>query len=353
MEAGAARAPEPLRWGADGTGALAGFVLLFVGVIGLVLFGAGGGCSSGAFTGFTAAGRSEIPPEYQAIYAAAGQRFAIAPAFLAAIGLRESDHGRNPVANQVNPSGCVGPMQLGIGGACGNFFGEYKIDGDNDGRLDPRDPWDAIFTAANGLRKGKGLPPVGMAKRDDYFRAACGYYGACAGYAPAIVSTAERYGGPDWWQPGSLSGSISAACAAAPPGSGRVRIAPGANRPGVPLQPVLLGYLSEMAGLTGHEVVVTTGSNHSKYTVDGNVSDHWSGNAADLGNAANGGVPGNDRNFAACLILGGVSSDRAARLTQTGGLITLYHAGLRIQCIWKTYEGGDHFTHVHVGVRAA
>jgi hypothetical protein len=25
--------------------------------------------------------------------------------------------------------------------------------------------------------------------------------------------------------------------------------------------------------------------------------------------------------------------------------------GLRIQIIWKTYEGGDHFDHVHVGVR--
>jgi hypothetical protein len=351
MEAGSVRAPQPLRWGAYGTGALAGFALVFTGVIGLVLLGGAGGCSPGAFSGFTSAGRSEIPANYQAIYAAAGQRFGIPPAFLAAIGLRESDHGRNPAANQVNPSGCVGPMQLGVGGACGNFFGEYKVDGDNDRRLDPRDPWDAIFTAANGLRKGKGLPPVGQANRDDYFHAACSYYGACADYAPAIVSTAERYGGPGWWQPTSLSGSISAGCAAGSAGSGQVRIASGANRPGVPLQPVLLDYLSQMAGIAGHRIVVTTGTNHSQYTVDGNVSDHWDGHAADLGNSANGGVPGNDRNFAACLILGGVPDDRAARLVASGGLMTLYHGGLRIQCIWKTYEGGDHFTHVHVGVR--
>jgi hypothetical protein len=206
-----------------------------------------------------------------------------------------------------------------------------------------------VFTAANGLRKGKALPAVGAATEQDYFRAACGYYGACADYAPAITVTAERYGGPDWWRPSSLAG-VSSACAVAAT-SGAVEVAPGANRPGVPLQPGVLDYLGRMAGFADHRIVVTTGSNHSKYTVDGNVSDHWSGNAADLGNAANGGVPGNDRNFFACLVLGGVPEDRAARLVQSGGLITLYQQGVRIQCIWKTLEGGDHYTHVHVGVR--
>jgi hypothetical protein len=152
--------------------------------------------------------------------------------------------------------------------------------------------------------------------------------------------------------PGPGVGGISSACAAAAT-SGAVEIAPGANRSAVPLQFVLLDYVGRMAGLTGQRIVVTTGSNHSKYTVDGNVSDHWSGNAADLGNEANGGVQGNDRNFYACLVLGGVPTDRAARLVASGGLITLYYQGLRIQCIWKTLEGGDHYTHVHVGVRAA
>jgi hypothetical protein len=240
-------------------------------------------------------------------------------------------------------------MQLGIGGACGDFFGEYKIDGNHDGLMDPRNGWDAVFTAANGLRK-RGLQPVGAATERDYFQAACGYYGACADYAPAIVATAARYGGPDWWRSSALAGPVSAACAA-PVGAGHVTVAPGANRRGVPLEPVLLAYLSRMAALTGRRIVVTTGSNHSQFTVDGNVSDHWDGHAADLGNEANGGVPGNDRNFFACLVLGGTPEDRASRLVRSGGLITLYHAGLRIQCIWKTLEGGDHYTHVHVGVR--
>jgi hypothetical protein len=350
MEAGTTRAPEPIRWGAYGAAAFSAFLLLFVALVGLIFLGAGTGCSSGGvFSGFAVAGRSGIPPQYQTIYAAAGQRFAIPPAFLAAIGLRESDHGRNPAANQVNSSGCVGPMQLGVGGACGDFFGTYKVDGNRDGRLDPRNPWDAIFTAANGLRKG-GLPAVGQASVQDYFQAACGYYGACADYAPAIVATAQRYGGSDWWRPIGLQGSVGVSCATAAP-SGLVTVAPGANRPGVPLQPVLLNYLAQMGGIAGRRIVVTTGSNHSQYTVDGNVSDHWDGHAADLGNEANGGVPGNDRNFFACLVLGGLPEERARRLVQSGGLITLYRNGLRIQCIWKTLEGGDHFTHVHVGVR--
>lgn len=352
MEAGTAHPPTPVRWGAYGGAVVLGLALVVAATVGLVLFGAGGGCrSGGSVSGFSDAGRADIPQQYQTIYSAAGRQFGIPPAFLAAIGLRESNHGRNPAAREVNAAGCVGPMQLGVGGACGDYFDEYKVDGNRDGRLDPLDPWDAVFTAANGLRKG-GLPSVGRATAEDYFQAACRYYGACADYAPAIIATAARYGGSEWWRPSALASSVSSACAAPVGGAGGVRVAPGANRPGVPLQPVLLAYLSRMALATGRRIVVTTGTNHSQFTVDGNVSDHWDGHAADLGNEANGGVPGNDRNFFACLVLGGVPGERALRLVRTGGLITLYHAGLRIQCIWKTFEGGDHYTHVHVGVRS-
>ena len=141
MEAGAFGDREPVRLGTIGAAGLGALALLFAVLVGLALLGAGGGCSAGAtFSGFTAAGRSEIPREYQGIYVAAGRRFAIPPAFLAAIGLRESAHGRNPAAQEVNSSGCVGPMQLGVGGACGDFFGTYKFDGNGDGRLDPRNP---------------------------------------------------------------------------------------------------------------------------------------------------------------------------------------------------------------------
>jgi len=135
---------------------------------------------------------------------------------------------------------------------------------------------------------------------------------------------------------------------------GNVKIAAGANRPGVPIAPETLAFVARMAGIAGRTLVITTGTNHSEYTVDGNVSDHWDGHAADIGMAANGGTddsPVGDRIMAACLIAAGEPPAQAIAHAQAGGLYTLVHDGLRIQCIWKTYLGGDHHNHVHVGAR--
>lgn len=348
MEAGTASAPQPFSLGSYGIAGFLAVLSVFAGIVGLAILGAGGACSGGSgFDGFTAAGRKEIPARYQAIYAAAGRRFQIPPAYLAAIGLRESNHGTHPATNEVNYAGCVGPMQLGVGGACGDFFGTYKVDGNADGRLDPRDPWDAVFTAANGLREGKGLPPAGEARVEDYFQSACGYYGACADYGPAILATAERYGGEDWWRPASLAGSIGSACAPAA-GVGEVEIAPGANRPGVPLQPVTLEFLRRVAAYAGRKMVVTTGSNHSRLTSSGYVSMHWTGHGADMAIQVNGGARGLTRIQYGCLLAGGVAPRRAAQMARQGGLVNLTHAGLSIECIWRT---ADHFDHQHTGAR--
>lgn len=135
---------------------------------------------------------------------------------------------------------------------------------------------------------------------------------------------------------------------------GKVVVAPGANRPGVPIQPVTLRFVAAMAGLYGKPITITTGTNHSQYTVDGNVSDHWDGHAADIGMIANGGTddsPVGDRIMTACLVAAGVPEAQAAEDARRGGLYTLTHDGLRIQCIWKTYAGGNHHNHVHAGAR--
>ncbi|MBJ7456923.1 MAG: hypothetical protein JHC74_12770, partial [Thermoleophilia bacterium] len=145
----------------------------------------------------TAAALADIPPDYLALYRRFGRDMDIDWRFLAAIGGQESDHGRNPWAAQVNAAGCVGPMQLGVGGRCGDFVGAWGVDGDGDGRIDPRRPADAIATAARGLRLGKGAPPAG-GDAEGYRRAACGYYGACsdarADYAAEVMARAARYG---------------------------------------------------------------------------------------------------------------------------------------------------------------
>lgn len=51
-----------------------------------------------------------------------------------------------------------------------------------------------------------------------------------------------------------------------------------------------------------------------------------------------------------CLTTGGVDPATAASRARSGGLFTIYPSGLRVQCIWKTNQGGNHHNHVHVGV---
>jgi hypothetical protein len=135
---------------------------------------------------------------------------------------------------------------------------------------------------------------------------------------------------------------------------GKVSVAPGANLPGKDINPVAMAFFAQAAGVYGHELVCSTGTNHSEFSTSGNVSDHFSGNACDFGMVANHGAddsPVGDAIATACLIAAGVSPQQAAQQAQTGGLFTLVHNGLRIQCIWKTYEGGNHHNHVHMGVQ--
>ena len=137
---------------------------------------------------------------------------------------------------------------------------------------------------------------------------------------------------------------------------GRVIIAPGANLPGQPITAMTLAYVARMAAEIGKPITITTGTNHKKFTVDGNVSDHFSGHAADIGMSANGGTddgPVGDRIMEAACLLAGDSKDGAAGKARSGGLFTFTHADQRIQCIWKTNNGGNHHNHVHVGVRPA
>jgi hypothetical protein len=136
----------------------------------------------------------EIPPDRLRLYREAGRRFRIDWAFLASIGAQECGHG---ACRGVNSSGCAGPMQIGVGGACGNIWDRYKVDGDGDARTDVNDPGDAVFTAARILRQAKGAPPTG-GSHAAYRRAACSYYGACSDasvpYADQVMARALAYG---------------------------------------------------------------------------------------------------------------------------------------------------------------
>ena len=193
----APRRPMRPRWGR--IGAAAAIVAGVAALAGITGAGTGPGAPAPSATPASpsAIALAEIPPGYLTLYRRFGRAMDIDWRFLAAIGAQESDHGRDPRAARVNPAGCAGPMQLGVGGRCGDFVGAWGVDGDGDGRIDPLQPADAIATAARGLRLGKGAPPAG-GDAAGYRRAACGYFGACSDagtdYADEVMARAERYG---------------------------------------------------------------------------------------------------------------------------------------------------------------
>ena len=139
-------------------------------------------------------------------------------------------------------------------------------------------------------------------------------------------------------------------------GGGKVIIAPGANKPDQQIQKMTLDFIAGMAASIGKPITVTTGTNHNKMTASGNISDHFSGHAVDIGMHANGGTddsPVGDRIMEAACLLAGDSKAGASAKAHGGGLFNFRHNNQRIQCIWKTNVGGNHHNHVHVGVRPA
>lgn len=121
-------------------------------------------------------------------------------------------------------------------------------------------------------------------------------------------------------------------------GTGQFKIV-GAN-PGR-LKPHLVSFAEKVAGVYGQSLTGDSGATHSKMTVDGNVSDHWAGNATD--------IPATGRKLIsmgrAALIAAGMP--RAQAMKQTGGL---YNVGGH-QVIFNTHLGGDHTNHLHISAR--
>jgi hypothetical protein len=122
---------------------------------------------------------------------------------------------------------------------------------------------------------------------------------------------------------------------------GRVVFSPSADRAGVHTRKPIKRFARAVAGIAGRTLEVGTGTNHSQMTVNGNVSDHWSGNAVD--------VPATGAELLelgrAALIAAGMPRRKA--LKQKGGLFNVNGH----QIIFNTMEGGDHTTHLHISAR--
>jgi hypothetical protein len=127
---------------------------------------------------------AEIPARYLQLYQAAGHRYGLDWAVLAAIGSIETNHGRLRAAgvrSGANFAGAMGRMQF-----LGPTFRAYGVDGNQDGRIDVYDPADAIPAAARLLR-ANGAP-------QDYHQAIYAYNHA-EWYVQDVLVRAARYRG--------------------------------------------------------------------------------------------------------------------------------------------------------------
>jgi hypothetical protein len=145
---------------------------------------------------------------------------------------------------------------------------------------------------------------------------------------------------------------------------GEITVRPTANRAGVPIHQHVLDFLRLMAGQTSEDIIVGTGTNHRQYVAgSSNQSDHWTGDAADLevgGDAKTSqNVENTGDNIAtAALKIAGFSDQEARAMARKGA--ASFSGGVfpngswnghRVQVLWKTMTGGNHFNHVHVGVK--
>lgn len=128
------------------------------------------------------------------------------------------------------------------------------------------------------------------------------------------------------------------------PGLGSLVYAPGAGRRGNHTVDL---FGRALAAKAGEPLTVGTSTRHSYLTTSGRVSDHVSGNALDI--RADG---------KRLTRLGREAMEMFGQRPDNGGLHTFYWkapngANYRIQIIYNTYAGGNHYTHLHLGVRRA
>ena len=119
---------------------------------------------------------------------------------------------------------------------------------------------------------------------------------------------------------------------------GNVTLAPGADRAGVHTKKSVINFAKKVSAISGKHITIGTGTNHSRMTTSGNVSDHWTGHAGD--------IPATGKKLTrlgrAALIAAGMSKAKARKVN--GGLFNI--GGHQI--IFNTNIGGNHYNHLHI-----
>src|SRR3954470_10788353 len=169
-------------------------------------------------------GAGGIPAGLVAVFNEAARVFQVNAYLLAAVADQESGFGTGPGWRVVNRAGCIGLMQICVGGRGGNSWATTR-DAYQRGQRpaqysfmtrrhpDVLDAFDAVMAAAVLLRGKIGGQPIPRLDGRAY-RALCGYYGACAdgiagNYAADVLARART------WQ---RQGTTHPAAGAAQPG---------------------------------------------------------------------------------------------------------------------------------------
>ena len=130
-----------------------------------------------------------IPPFLLPIYQAAGVEYGVRWEVLAAINEIETDYGRNL---NVSSAGALGWMQF-----MPSTWKQYGVDANGDGRKDPYNPVDAIFSAASYLK---------AAGAEEDLRRAIFAYNHADWYVESVLMRARLVGGMPTDLVGSLTG---------------------------------------------------------------------------------------------------------------------------------------------------
>ncbi len=297
--------------------------VVFVGIVAAVLTqndcGEGGGGPVGTTKG--------VPKQFAPIYAAAAKKYDLGekgPAILASIHKTETGFGR--LNGTTSGAGAQGHMQF-----MPATWASYGVDADGDGSRDQYDPKDAIHGAANYL-KASGAPK-------DWRRAIFAYNHA-DWYVDQILDDARRFQG---------SGAVAAgddAAAAACPGAVAAGNLSGTPKEIIDRQVIPLAKKNKMEQGDTVKEVEEANAAHGP-TVSGSRSDHqgppdqaW---AADM---SNGSSPTPEMDALA------EDLAKAFKLKWSGsGVASTTHKGYRVQMIYRSHVGGNHFNHVHFGVR--
>jgi hypothetical protein len=162
-------------------------------------------------------------------------------------------------------------MQFSVVGSP-STWDRYGVDGNGDGRTSPYDPADAIPAAARYLR-ASGAPA-------DYRRALFAYNHA-GWYVADVLAKAAEYRGPPRGSP-SLPNVTATVHEVLRDARITLTAMQRADLAGGLVDPRLV---STLAAITRRHTVVVTSlrSDHSTYTVDGNLSNHAAGRAMDIG----------------------------------------------------------------------